>query len=63
MVAVRRDFAKLFSVKREINVKFSVNRDFPYVFVINLLYADKDLNNLETIVNEELLRLCEWLDR
>ena len=28
----------------------------------NLLYADKDLNNLETIVNEELLRLCEWLN-
>ena len=28
----------------------------------NLLYADKDLSNLETIVNEELLRLCEWLN-
>ena len=28
----------------------------------NLLYADKDLINLETIVNEELLRLCEWLN-
>ena len=25
----------------------------------NLLYADKDLKNLETIVSEELLRFCE----
>ena len=28
----------------------------------NLLYADKDLKNLETIVSEELLRFCEWLN-
>jgi len=34
IATVKRDFAKLFSVKREINVKFAVNRDFQYVFVI-----------------------------
>ena len=28
----------------------------------NLLYADKDLNVRETIVNKKLLRLCEWLN-
>ena len=28
----------------------------------NLLYAEKDLNKLEVIVNEELLKLCEWLN-
>ena len=41
MVAVKRDFAKLFSMKREINVQFTVNRDFHYVFVIfdNLYYV------------------------
>ena len=31
---MRRDFAKLISVKREINVKFAVNRDFHFVFVV-----------------------------
>ena len=31
--AVERDFAKLFSVKREINVEFAVNRDFHYVLL------------------------------
>ena len=25
----------------------------------NLLYAEKDLNKLEVVVNEELLKLCE----
>ena len=34
IATVKRDFAKLFSVKREIHVKFAVNRDFQYVFVI-----------------------------
>ena len=34
IATVKRDFAKLSSVKREINVKFAVNRDFQYVFVI-----------------------------
>ena len=28
----------------------------------NLLYADKDINKLEIVANEELLRLCEWLN-
>ena len=28
----------------------------------NLLYAEKDLNKLEFVVNEELLKLCEWLN-
>lgn len=28
----------------------------------NLLYAEKDLNKLEVVVNEELLKLCEWLN-
>ena len=27
----------------------------------NLLYAEKDQNKLEVVVNEELLKLCEWL--
>ena len=34
IVAEKRDFAKLFSVKREINGYFAVNRDFHDVFVI-----------------------------
>ena len=34
IAAVKRDFAKLISVKREVNVKFAANRDFHYVFVI-----------------------------
>ena len=28
----------------------------------NLLYAEKDLNKLEVVVNEELLKLYEWLN-
>ena len=32
IVAVKRDFVKLFSVKWEINIYFAVNRDFHYVF-------------------------------
>ena len=28
----------------------------------NLLYAEKDLNKLEVVINEELLKLCEWLN-
>ena len=28
----------------------------------NLLYAEKDLNKLEVVGNEELLKLCEWLN-
>ena len=28
----------------------------------NLLYAEKDLNKLEVVANEELLKLCEWLN-
>ena len=28
----------------------------------NLLYAGKGLNKLEVVVNEELLKLCEWLN-
>ena len=28
----------------------------------NFLYAEKDLNKLEVVVNEELLKLCEWLN-
>ena len=28
----------------------------------NLLYAEKDLCKLEVVVNEELLKLCEWLN-
>ena len=28
----------------------------------NLLCAEKDLNKLEVVVNEELLKLCEWLN-
>ena len=28
----------------------------------NLLYAENDLNKLEVVVNEELLKLCEWLN-
>ena len=28
----------------------------------NLLYAEKDLNKLEVVVNEDLLKLCEWLN-
>ena len=27
-----------------------------------LLYAEKDLNKLEVVVNEGLLKLCEWLN-
>ena len=34
---VKRDFAKLFSVKREINVEFAVNRNFHCVFVFREL--------------------------
>ena len=36
---------------------------FTYLFAArddaNLLYAEKDLNKLEDVVNEELLMLCE----
>ena len=28
----------------------------------NLLYADKNLNPLETVVNKELILVCEWLN-
>ena len=28
----------------------------------NLLYAEKDLNKLEVVVNEGLFKLCEWLN-
>jgi len=28
----------------------------------NLLYAEKDVNKLEVVVNEELLKLYEWLN-
>ena len=28
----------------------------------NLLYADKNLNSLETVVNKELILVCEWLN-
>ena len=28
----------------------------------NLLYADKDLKSLETIVNAELKNVCNWLN-
>ena len=28
----------------------------------NLLYAEKDLTKLETVINDELLKLCEWLN-
>ena len=27
----------------------------------NILYADKNLNSLETVVNKELMLVCEWL--
>ena len=45
IVAVKRDFAKLFSVKREINDLCAVNRDFHYVFVIfdNRYYVINDI--------------------
>ena len=35
-----------------------------YLFAddINILYAGKDLNKLEFVVIEELLKLCEWLN-
>ena len=35
-----------------------------YLFVddTNLLYAEKDLSELEVVANEELLKLCEWLN-
>lgn len=28
----------------------------------NLLYADKNLKSLEAVVNDELLKICEWLN-
>ena len=28
----------------------------------NLLYSDKDLKDLETVVNEELIKVGNWLD-
>ena len=28
----------------------------------NILYADKNLNSLETVVNKELILVCEWLN-
>ena len=41
----------------------STKFDF-YLFAddTNLLYAEKDLNKLEVVVNGELLKLCEWLN-
>ena len=35
-----------------------------YVFAddTNLLHSDKDLKGLETVVNEELIKLVDWLD-
>ena len=37
---------------------------FTYSFAddTNLLYVEKDLNKLEVVVNEELLKVCEWLN-
>ena len=29
---------------------------------ILILYADKNLNSLETVVNKELMLVCEWLN-
>ena len=28
----------------------------------NILYADKNLKSLETIVNKELVEVCKWLN-
>ena len=28
----------------------------------NLIYAEKDLNKLEVVINGEFLKLCEWLN-
>ena len=35
-----------------------------YVFAddTNLLHSDKDLKGLETVVNEELIKVVDWLD-
>ena len=49
IVAVKRDFGKLFSVKQEIDVKFAVNRDFHIVFVIfDNRYYGSELFSLST---------------
>lgn len=48
-----------------VNDKHRSSKKFDfYLFAddTNLLYAEKDLNNLEVVVNEELLKLCEWLN-
>ena len=43
--------------------RFSQKFDF-YLFAddTKLLYAEKDLTKLETVINDELLKLCEWLN-
>ena len=33
-----------------------------FLYDTNLLYADNDLKNLETIVNNELNNVCNWLN-
>ena len=53
----------LFSIYVNDMHRSSKEFDF-YLFAddTNLLYAEKDLNKLEVVVNEELLKLCEWLN-
>ena len=31
------------------------------IFFTNILYADKNLQSLEEIVNQELCKPCDWL--
>ena len=48
-------------IAEELSNLFS-NRVYLFADDTNLLYADKDLKSLETVVNTELKNVCEWLN-
>jgi hypothetical protein len=44
------------------DIQYSSNKlDFLFADDTNLLYADKNLKSLETIVNKQLEYICDWL--
>ena len=37
-------------------------RSLIFTYLVMILYSDKDLKDLETVVNEELIKVGDWLD-
>ena len=46
----------------DIHVSSKVFKFYLFADDTNILYADKNLKSLETIVNKELVEVCEWLN-